>query len=201
MNLRASQGFPGENWSNYQCGCNSKQNICSGVLNKQYIQTLNWNPITDLLRGGQLGAMMGLTETMTDLKEDTIEDMHLVAFAAKANADDNPTWEEAMNGPNKEGYWQACVKEIETLTTSKDAWEVLTREKWMNVLPITWAFKCKRYPDGLVQKLKARFCAGGHRQVEGRDYFVTFAPVVTWQTVRIMLILSLILNLSTKQVD
>jgi hypothetical protein len=71
----------------------------------------------------------------------------------------------------------------------------------MNVLPSTWVFKCKRYPDGLVRKLKARFCAGGHRQVEGRDYFETFAPVVNWQTVRIMLILTLILNLSTKQVD
>eukprot|EP00956_Cyclotella_meneghiniana_P011311 scaffold15927_cov76-Cyclotella_meneghiniana.AAC.1 len=31
----------------------------------------------------------------------------------------------------------------------------------------TWAFKCKRYPDGRVKKFKARFCARGDRQVEG----------------------------------
>ena len=72
----------------------------------------------------------------------------------------------------------------------------------MNVLPGTWAFKCKRYPDGTVRKLKARFCVcAGDRQVEGVEFFDTFALVINWQTVRLMLILSLILNLQTKQVD
>ena len=33
------------------------------------------------------------------------------------------------------------------------------------------------------------------------DFFETFAPVVSWNTVRLMLILSLILNLATRQVD
>jgi hypothetical protein len=71
----------------------------------------------------------------------------------------------------------------------------------MNVLPSTWAFKCKRFPDGRVRKLKARFCVRGDRQVEGVDFFDTFAPVVNWTTVRLMLILSAILGLSTHQVD
>ena len=71
----------------------------------------------------------------------------------------------------------------------------------MNVLPSTWAFKCKRFPDGLVKKLKARFCVRGDRQREGVDFFETFAPVVSWNTVRLMLVLSLILNLATRQVD
>lgn len=38
-------------------------------------------------------------------------------------------------------------------------------------------------------------------QVEGVDFFDTFAPVVNWNTVRLMLIMSLILGLATKQVD
>ena len=74
-------------------------------------------------------------------------------------------------------------------------------EDWMNVLPSTWAFKCKRYPDGSIRKLKARFCARGDKQIEGVDYFDTFAPVVNWTTIRLMLILSIILGLSTHQVD
>jgi hypothetical protein len=41
----------------------------------------------------------------------------------------------------------------------------------------------------------------GDRQVEGVDFFDTFAPVVNWRTVRLMLILSAILGLSTHQVD
>ena len=71
----------------------------------------------------------------------------------------------------------------------------------MNVLPYTWAFKCKRYPDGSVRKLKAQFCAWGDKQIEGIDYFDTFAPVVNWTTVCLMLILLIILGLSTRQVD
>ena len=61
--------------------------------------------------------------------------------------------------------------------------------------------KCKRYPSGEVRKLKARFRARGDRQIEGVDYFDTFAPVVNWTTVQIMLIVSVILDLATKQVD
>jgi len=37
--------------------------------------------------------------------------------------------------------------------------------------------------------------------VEGVNFFETFAPIVNWTTVRLMLILSLVLGLSTKQVD
>lgn len=71
----------------------------------------------------------------------------------------------------------------------------------MNVLPSVWAFKCKRFPDGLVRKLKARFCVRGDCQIDGVDVFDTFAPVVSWTTVRLLLILSVVLGLSTAQVD
>ena len=64
------------------------------------------------------------------------------------------------------------------LQIKKKVWDVVVRQPGMNVLPSTWAFKCKRFPDGSVWKLKARFCAGGHRQIEGIDYFETFAPVI-----------------------
>jgi hypothetical protein len=80
-------------------------------------------------------------------------------------------------------------------------WDMVERKDWMNILPSTWAFKCKRYPDGDVRKLKARFCPRGDCQIEGVDFFETYAPVVNWQTVRIMLVMSLLLQLSTKQVD
>ena len=71
----------------------------------------------------------------------------------------------------------------------------------MKVLGSTWVFRCKLYPDGLVRKLKARFCVRGDPQIEGVDFFETFAPVVSWITNRLLLILSIHLNLSTMQVD
>jgi hypothetical protein len=69
----------------------------------------------------------------------------------------------------------------------------------MNVLPSTWAFKIKRYPDGQVKKFKARFCARGDRQKEGIDYFETRAPVVQWLTVRIVMILAIKIQLISVQ--
>jgi hypothetical protein len=71
----------------------------------------------------------------------------------------------------------------------------------MNVLPSTWAFKIKRYPDGLIKKFKARFCARGDKQIEGVDYFETYAPVVQWTTIRLMLMLEVLLDLKSKQGD
>jgi hypothetical protein len=70
-----------------------------------------------------------------------------------------------------------------------------SREEWMN------EFKCKRLPDGLSKKLKVGFCVQGNCQKEGIDYFDTFARVVLWQTVCLMLVLSVILDLATKQVN
>ena len=71
-----------------------------------------------------------------------------------------------MNGPFKEEFWKAALKEIETLE-SMDAWEVVDRDDSMNVIDSIWAFKLKRFPDGMVKKFKARFCARGDQQLEG----------------------------------
>jgi hypothetical protein len=74
------------------------------------------------------------------------------------------------------------------------AWEVVKKTAEMNVIRSTWAFKIKRYPDGLIKKFKARFCARGDMQIEGVDFFETYAPVVQWTTVRLMLVLEVLLD-------
>ena len=66
-----------------------------------------------------------------------------MAITLKANAEDNPTWEQAMNGPDRDGYWTAAKVELETLE-KKGAWEVVSREDWMKFLPSPWVFRCKR---------------------------------------------------------
>ena len=92
-------------------------------------------------------------------------------------------------------------KELHTLVDKIHAWDVIEHQPWMNVLPSTRVFQYKRYPDGSVWKVIARFCACGDKEVEGIDYFDAFAPVINWTMVRLMLILTLILNLSTCQVN
>ena len=79
--------------------------------------------------------------------------LHPLMLAAKtaSTSGDNPNWKQAMNGPFADEYWDAACVEVETLEKMK-AWEVVEREVNMNVLSSTWAFKCKRYPDGLSKK-------------------------------------------------
>ena len=141
----------------------------------------------------------GYGGTTEELIVDYIHPLFLKAKAA-ASREDNPNWREATNGPFADDYWKAMQVKIATLE-SMGAWEIVDRADDMNVIDSTWAFKCKRYPDGLIKKFKARFCARGDQQLEGIDFFETYAPVVQWTTVRLMLILEVLLGLKSKQGD
>ena len=94
---------------------------------------------------------------------------------AAASQEYNPNWRQAMNIQFVNQYWEAAVTEIETLE-SMNAWNVVDLEDDMNAIKLTWAFKLKRYPDGLIKKFKANFCSRGGMQMEGIDFFETYAP-------------------------
>ena len=98
-------------------------------------------------------------------------------MASKANSADTPTYKQAMNGPDHDGYVDAMDAEVKNPDKQMKAWDVVSRTDNIHVLPSIWAFRCKRFPDGIVRKLKARFCVRGDRQIEDVDYFETFAPV------------------------
>ena len=170
-------------------------------LNDAFLARLDWSTVIHELKSSTTSLLGRLMALHVDVRTGTMEAMHPMMLVTKADAADNPRWHDAMNGPDAAGFMEACKKEIDTLSRLMKAWEVVDRQDWMNVIPSTWAFKRKRYPDGSVKKLKARFCARGDFQVEGIDFFETFAPVVNWTTVRLMLILSIVLNLATVQVD
>ena len=64
-----------------------------------------------------------------------------------------------------------------------------------------WFFKGKRKPDGPLDKYKARLCCHGGQQEWGVTYWDTYAPVVSWSSVRILMTLANLHNLHTKAVD
>jgi Reverse transcriptase (RNA-dependent DNA polymerase) len=192
--------FDAKKWLNYQTGSTVKQKVHSSLFNLIFLQTMNWNNDFTDIKSNDLLCFLGLVDCHVDHETDTIKYMHHIGLSMQANSEDNPTWEAAMNGSDQAGYWQTMHQELDTLE-SKSSWEVVDRKPGMHVLPCTWAFWCKWFPDGTVRKLKARFCVCWDRQIEGVDYFNTFAPIVSWQKVQLMLILLIVLNLSTKEVD
>ena len=64
-----------------------------------------------------------------------------------------------------------------------------------------WVFKIKRYPDGNIQRYKARVVARGFSQVEGVDYTQTFAPTARYDTIRVLLALSVMKDLKISEFD
>ena len=119
---------------------------------------------------------------------------------AQASAADNPTWSQAMNGEFAEEYWDACKLELATLE-KMNSWDVVDIPEGRHILGSTWAFKLKRFPDGRPKKWKARFVARGDQQIAGVEFDETYAPVVQWTTVRMMLILECLLGLKSCQAD
>ena len=198
--------IPGSFLTQDQSSYFSRQKFTKSFLLAQDLRTLDWD-----------SSFIGLAESMQDrdsqrffasmdVNQDpldlTIDEFPTLALSARksASAADNPRWHEAMSGEHADGFLRASTLEISTLQ-EMGSWEQVRKTPDLNVLDSTWAFKIKRFPDGLVRKLKARFCVRGDQQIEGVDFFDTFAPVVQWSTVRMMLVLSLTLGLASKQVD
>lgn len=75
------------------------------------------------------------------------------------------------------------------------------KPKSVNVIPSTWAFNVKRYPDGRFIKFKAIFCVRRDFQQDGVDYTKPYSPVVSWSTVRTLLCLSMREGWKSRQVD
>lgn len=151
-------------------------NVCSAIYSTIMDHTLTYgsrNPTTDhrylyaLLMDPEFGVM-------DNLFPDAISRCPALLKASKANSDpDLPTMQEALSGPHRAEFLEAMQNEIQELE-EHGTWDVIPREQapeGANILPSTWAFRVKRFPDGRFRKTKARFCARGDKQVEGVDYF------------------------------
>jgi hypothetical protein len=150
-----------------------------------------------------LAQMEKIENLLVDPVSNFVDGLHPLSYVVKKYDEDTPNYQMAMSGTDKEGYLTAMEAEVKALE-GQNTWQLIERQKLpkgANVLPSTWVFKRKRYPDGRVRKLKACFCVRGDMQLEGVDYFDTYAPVVSWMAVRLMFTLSIVLNLATKQVD
>jgi hypothetical protein len=64
-----------------------------------------------------------------------------------------------------------------------------------------WSFKQKQYPDGMLNKHKARLCVHSGMRTWGQNYWETHAPVVNWASVCLILDIAKIHGLLSKSID
>ena len=87
--------------------------------------------------------------------------------------------------------------------TEKSIWVLIPRSDVPNgaqILTTLWDFKDKRYHDGRHAKFNLRIPAWGDIQ-RGVTHNNTYSPVVSWTTVRFLFVLTLILDISSRQID
>ena len=62
------------------------------------------------------------------------------------------------------------------------------------VVTSKWIYKIIHVADGSIEKYKARFVERGFSQKEGVYYDETFAPVVGYTSIRVVIYLSLVME-------
>jgi hypothetical protein len=114
-----------------------------------------------------------------------------VEFAASAKVDEEtiePSYEEAKKRSDWPEWLKAAQIEYETLLAAGTWYEKLVeRPEDQNVVDCKWALRLKKKADGTVDKWKARLVAKGFTQVEGVDFFETYAPVAKLGSIRSIL--------------
>ena len=125
------------------------------------------------------------------------------------------TLKEMLVQEDKEEFIKAMHEEVEAIFKEKiwkrvprklmENYHKEQREKGIKInreqLMMIWSFKRKRKPDGTLDKHKARLCCHGGQQEWGITYWDTYAPVVSWSSVRILMTLANLHALHTKAVD
>jgi hypothetical protein len=137
-----------------------------------------------------------------------IDSADLLENDLKASLISDPTsYEEAMNGPNREQWKKATIEEWNAILEN-DTFEVFTDHRLkpnlnegtteienhtpiqvpFDIKPIgsKWVYRTKRNPDGMT-RYKVRLVVKGWQQIQSVDYNETFTPVSKLTTLHLLL--------------
>ena len=169
-------------------------------------------PTQRLLERVDMGLMEGFAFTIDDepyydaLHEDdyAIQDAMKDPVAFMGKQDDTVYYHQAMAEPDKRKFQDAMLKEFND-HSKRNHWKPVllsTLPFGTKILDSIWAMKRKR--DILTQQIikwKARLNVHGGKKEHGVHYWETYAPVVNWFSIRLLLSQALLNNWHTRQVD
>jgi len=94
-----------------------------------------------------------------------------------------------------------AVKEEMGALFKAGTYEIVDLPQGHKALGVKWVFKLKFRADGRPECYKAKLAVKGYAQVFGRDYFDTHAPVLHYESLRLLLGLAVLLDLDIHQMD
>ena len=155
--------------------------VCTMGLLVAAIWTPGSSPLYDRAQN-LMAAAVNQYHIVNECFDGTLNSLHYMALAAGKENNETYTFKEMLKQEDAADFISAMKKEVDDHET-RGHWEVIPRwQKPPDVKTILaiWSFKRKRFPDGRLNKHKARLCAHGGMQTWGVNYWETYAPTVNW---------------------
>jgi hypothetical protein len=140
---------------------------------------------------------MAHQSTLSETDEDLFHDAHLelqeqmqnpIAFHAEMMGD-ILYLQQVLRQPDAKEIMQAVIKEVNGHVDCNN-WTLKKRSKVpedVQIIPSVWSMK-RDLTTKKIKSHKARLNLHGGKQIYGMNYYETYAPVVTWFAIRLMII-------------
>jgi len=120
--------------------------------------------------------------------------------AIKASCNMPLSYQEATLSPDTKHWLKATQEEFDALVHNK-TFSLVPLPPGRKALGMKIVFKVKVKADRTPERYKAWIVAQGFRQRLGVDYFETYAPVLSYDTLHYLLALAILLNLEIYQLN
>jgi len=97
--------------------------------------------------------------------------------------------------------WRKAMNEELKSVTDDDVWDVIPKPTGIKIVATRWVYKAKGNAQGEVERYKARLVAKGFSLMLGQDFDEIFAPVVRYDSLRLLLALSACKGWRPRQLD
>jgi hypothetical protein len=138
-------------------------------------------------------------------REYNIQDRASDPIAFTATSDPDPMyWHQAMQATDRADFLKAAKTEVKSHVDNE---HVLLAErknlpKGTKVLASVWSMKRKRcILTREIYKWKACLNVHGGQQEHGGNFWETYAPAVNWFSIRLFLVISILQDWETRQID
>jgi hypothetical protein len=110
------------------------------------------------------------------------------------------SFKDAMDGPDSI-HWKKVADDEIFSHAKNNTWTLTPLPSHHVCIPSGWDFKVKTDQFGHLLRRKARFFAKGYRQEKGVDYLESFAPVVRYDSLRLILAIAAVRDLEIVLLD
>jgi hypothetical protein len=109
------------------------------------------------------------------------------------------TYQQAKESLSSSDWLAAMNRELKVLEEN-DTWKVVPKPQKARVLRGKWVYKIKRPADKPI-RYKARWVVKGYEQIQGQDYYDTFAGVVKANTLKVLWAIAATQDWEIEQMD